>query len=160
MIKEIPDFNGRYFVSDDGFVINNAGKMLKPHINEKTGYCQIGLYRDKKLYMNYVHRLVAASFVTKPEGTCEVNHMDGNKQNNAASNLEWVNRSNNMRHAYRTGLRKTAHIAAYTKSGDYVRDFDSVNEAAAFCGVSYNASISNCLIGKTRTAHGFRWEYI
>lgn len=160
MVKEIPEFSGRYFVSDDGFVINKYGKNLKPSINPITGYCQVNLFRDGKPNMRYVHRLVATAFINKPAGTCEVNHKDGNKRNNAASNLEWTDRSTNMLHAYRNGLHKTTHIAAYTKYGEFVRTFDSVREAMAFCGVEYNAGISRCITGKVKTAHGYRWEYI
>lgn len=53
-----------------------------------------------------VHRIVATYFCDNPEHKPEVNHIDGNKSNNRASNLEWVTRSENERHAYRTGLAK------------------------------------------------------
>lgn len=160
MVKEIPGFEGTYFVSDEGFVLNKDKRRMRPCVNSRTGYCQLNLRKDGRPMMRYIHRLVAEVFLNKPAGTCEVNHKDGNKQNNAATNLEWVSRSTNMVHAYKNGLRKTTRIAAYTKAGDFVRAFDSVRDACNFCGVSYNAGISNCLIGKTRTAHGYRWEYI
>lgn len=160
MLKEIEEFGGKYFITDSGTVLNQELKPLKPHVNPKTGYCQQLLRKDGRSVMRYVHRLVAEAFLPKPSVLCEVNHIDGNKQNNAASNLEWVSRSTNMRHAYRTGLRQTTRIAAYTKLGHFVKAFNSEKEACAFCGVSYNAGISRCLIGKTYTAHGYKWKYI
>ena len=64
-----------------------------------------------------------------------------------------------MRHSYETGLRPTTRIAAYTKSGEFVRAFRSEKEAVAFCGVTYNAGISRCLNGVAKTAHGYKWKY-
>lgn len=109
--------------------------------------------------MRYVHRLVAEAFLQKPDYKCEVNHKDGCKQNNAVQNLEWLTRSKNVSHAYRTRLRNTTAVTAFTRDGKFVKTFESVSEAKRFCGVSYNAGISNCLIGKTKTAHGYIWKY-
>ena len=159
MLKEIPGFNGRYFVSDYGVVFTKMMHAMKPSINPKTGYCQVNLVKDRRYQMRYVHRLVAESFVENINSFREVNHKDGNKQNNMASNLEWVSRSENILHAYRTGLRSTKPIVAFTKSGECVRTFQSVKDATRFCGVSYNAGISNCLRGKTQSAHGYIWKY-
>ena len=53
--------------------------------------------------LHYVHRLVASHFVPPYTGEC-VNHKDGNKMNNEASNLEWCTSQENTQHAYRTGL--------------------------------------------------------
>ena len=159
MIKEIPEFGGCYFVSDDGCVFNRDMKELKRSQNPRTGYCQVFLRKNKKLVSRYLHRLVAEAFVPNPRHLCEVNHIDGDKTNNASHNLEWTTRSNNIKHAYETGLRKTTSVSAYLVSGEYVKTFRSVKEAARFCGVSYNAGISNCLIGKTATAHGYVWKY-
>ena len=52
-----------------------------------------------------IHRFVANAFIPNPENKPEVNHIDGNKMNNSASNLEWVNRSENMKHAVDHGLQ-------------------------------------------------------
>lgn len=52
----------------------------------------------------YVHRLVAEAFIPNPDNLPEVNHIDGNRSNNAVHNLEWVSHADNMRHAYATGL--------------------------------------------------------
>ena len=159
MVKEIQEFNGIYFVSDDGCVFNKNMKALKVAQNPRTGYCQVFLHKNKKLVSRYLHRLVAEAFIPNPDHLCEVNHIDGDKTNNAVQNLEWITRSRNIKHAYETGLRKTTCVSAFLVSGERVKTFQSVKEAARFCGVSYNAGISNCLIGKTETAHGYVWRY-
>lgn len=160
ILKEAVGFEGLYFVADDGSVYNSNMRKHKPHVHPVTGYSQQVLRKDGKQHMRYTHRLVAEAFIPNPDHLPEVNHKDGNKLNNAVSNLEWTNRSSNMRHAYHTGLRPTTKIAAYTKSGEFVKGFNSEKEAVEFCGVCYNAGISNCLRGKTRTAHGYKWKYI
>ena len=147
-------------VSDGGVLYNNKMKQHKPHVNPVTGYNQQILRKNGKQYMRYTHRLVAEAFIPNPDCLPEVNHKDGNKQNNAVSNLEWTNRSRNMRHAYRPGLRPTTRIGAYTKEGEFVKAFNSEAEAVEFCGVNYNAGISNCLRGVTQTAHGYVWKYM
>ena len=159
MVKEIPEFGGAYLISEDGQVFNKNMKALKLTQNPRTGYCQVFLHKDKKLVSRYLHRLVAETFIPNPGHLCEVNHIDGVKTNNAVQNLEWITRSNNIKHAYKTGLRKTTAVSAFLLSGEYVKTFQSVKEAAMFCGVSYNAGISNCLIGKSETAHGYKWRY-
>ena len=81
------------------------GKNLKPVLTN-SGYVNINLItgNDKDRIVKRVHRLVAELFIPNPDGKDEVNHIDGNKQNNRADNLEWVTRNENEQHAYDTGL--------------------------------------------------------
>lgn len=83
------------------------GKILKPIIT-KSGYVNICLTtgNDESRITKRVHRLVADAFVENPDDKDEINHKDGNKENNRAENLEWVTRSENEQHAYDNNLVK------------------------------------------------------
>lgn len=73
------------------------------------GYVRVQLWKAGRGRAVLVHRIVAAAFIGPvPDGE-EVNHRDGDKKNNAVSNLEYLTRSDNNRHAYRMGLR-TANV--------------------------------------------------
>ena len=69
------------------------------------GYIYVGLTKNKTQTRFAVHRLVACAFSPNPENKPFVNHIDGNKTNNNANNLEWVTRSENAKHAFRIGLQ-------------------------------------------------------
>lgn len=75
----------------------------KPTNNGK-GYGRVFLCKYNKVTTKYVHRLVAENWCANPLNHNEVNHIDGNKANNMASNLEWVSRRQNVVHARKTGL--------------------------------------------------------
>ena len=96
-----------YFVvrgGDECWVEGKDGKVLNGAIVK--GYRQIGLVQNSgKLKLFFQHRLFMISFIPNPEQKSDVNHIDGIKSNNLLSNLEWNTRSENMRHADRTGLR-------------------------------------------------------
>ena len=71
----------------------------------KDGYVKVRLIHQGKDKTMRVHRLVAEAFVPNPKNKDTVNHIDGNKQNNIVSNLEWVDRTEQMLHAYNLGLK-------------------------------------------------------
>ena len=79
------------------------GRLRKPNIG-KTGYAKITLSINGKRYYCLVHRLVAIAFIPNPELKPMVNHIDGNKSNNRVTNLEWVTREENCRHAISINL--------------------------------------------------------
>ena len=75
---------------------------------KREGYAFFSLYKEARYKVMYLHRLVAIAFIHNPLNLPQVNHIDGNKLNNCASNLEWVSASDNCRHALETGLYTTA----------------------------------------------------
>ena len=83
-----------------------AGEMLKPRRAGK-GYVKVALCEHGKVHDAYVHELVAKAFLCADANGEKliVNHIDGNKRNNNASNLEWTTYSGNNQHAYDMGLK-------------------------------------------------------
>ena len=71
--------------------------MISSWTNVTCNYVQIKLCKEGQSVFKYVHRLVAEAFIPNPDNLPEVDHIDGNKSNNAVANLRWVTRSTNIR---------------------------------------------------------------
>lgn len=106
-IQDCPD----YAVSDLGRVmrvtegINTETGRILTAVENKGGYFRVCLQSGDKQVNRSVHRLVAQHHIPNPENKPQVNHKMGRRKwDNSASNLEWATRSENMRHADRTGL--------------------------------------------------------
>jgi hypothetical protein len=105
--KDIKGYEGHYQVSNLGRVksLKNNKELIMTNIKSNLGYLRVKLSKDGKIKGFPVHRLVGLNFLDLVNGKNEINHIDGDKKNNHLSNLEWCNRSENMRHADKTGLR-------------------------------------------------------
>ena len=129
--KEIKGFPG-YWVNSYGRVWSDYSKRwLKPAPNSK-GYLRVGLRNNNHQSLKAIHRLVAEAFVPNddPEHKDTIDHIDGNKTNNRADNLQWLSRGDNVR----KGCCKAVMLFD-TLSGDVER-FNSQKDAAAFLGCS------------------------
>ena len=107
-----------YVITDTGKCVSlkrSTPHVLRPWIHT-DGYERVTLYLESGKRKEYIHRLVAMAFVPRFYGDV-VNHMDGDKRNNAPSNLEWVTAEENIRHAHRTGLRNPTHKYMEDKYG-------------------------------------------
>lgn len=108
--KPIKGFEGFYEVSNYGNVRSlnyhreNRTCILKQK-KTRDGYLETTLFKNGKPQFVRTHRIVAGAFCENPQGKLEVNHIDGNKLNNRADNLEWVTSSENQKHAYKMGLQ-------------------------------------------------------
>lgn len=104
---EIPGFTG-YKVNRFGLVKSfkryPCGKMLSPQM-DKDGYNRITMQQNGKSKALMVHRIVAITFIKNTENYSQINHKDGNKQNNHVDNLEWCTNTFNQRHAWNNDLK-------------------------------------------------------
>lgn len=158
--RPIKGFEGRLEVSNMGRIRSierivafgqNKRKVhqtiYKLH-NDKDGYKMAGI-SGKTIK---VHRAVAETFIPNPDNRPQVNHIDGDKSNNRADNLEWATQEENMQHASKHGLAR--HVSVVRDDGE---EYFTVNEAALANGVSPSC-ISAVINGyqKTSNGHTFR----
>ena len=176
--KDIPNYEGLYQISNLGNVKSlcfgarnirksNIVKLLHQSPNN-LGYHKVQLYKDGKSKMFYVHRLVALSFIPNPDNKPQINHKDGNKDNNTVDNLEWATSKENLNHAITSGLRtstprlgikaKPRKINQYDKRGNYVATHYGIAETAQLFNVSYK-SLQSCLSGHHKSSGGYVWRY-
>ncbi len=139
--------DNRYQVSNLGNIKGPKGTILKG-TQTKAGYKKVGLYTNGKGTFKYVHRMVLETFLPNKESNIlEVNHKDGNKENNTLENLEWVTGTENKIHA-RDYLKinystQAAHEARKQKikmidiNTNEEQIFNSINECANFLQVTY-----------------------
>lgn len=103
-VKEVSGFDFPYFITNDGQLWScRSNRLLSRHSN--GNYFQFSVRKDGKQKLVLAHRLVASAFLPNVHGHEEINHIDGNKQNNSAVNLEWCCREANIQHAWDTGLQ-------------------------------------------------------
>lgn len=106
--RDVVGYEGLYEVSNKGRVktlLGKEGYNLKISLN-KSGYYKASLSKAGKATTCLIHVLVAKAFIPNVKGKPTVNHKDGNRVNNNVENLEWATYSENLQHAYETGLRK------------------------------------------------------
>ena len=132
---------------------------------DKDGYVLVTLCNANKAQCYRVHRLVAQTFINNPENKLQVNHKDGNKENNCVDNLEWCTQKENNLHALATNLRVMKNnklskkVFQYDLKGNLIAEFLSANEAKRQTGYS-QSHISECCRGDgLKTYKGFVWKY-
>lgn len=158
----------------------NQPRMLKI-AKSSTGYTHVQLYKEGKSSTISVHKLVAKAFVPNPLANPEVNHIDANRANNKAENLEWVTHKENLQHAVKLGNRKPPRkndaesriaddgtrrngsnkrsknpVLQYTPNGKFVKKWDNIAEIEKFYNCN-RTGIANCLSGKNKTSFNFIW---
>ena len=147
-----------YEVSNLGRVRKN-GKLTSSHRTRK-GYWQTNLYKRRKQTLHYIHRLVAIAFIPNPENKPTVNHIDGDKNNNRVSNLEWATYLENNLHAIKNHLHRhyTRAVKQYDLQGNLLATYNSIVEANKATGVN-KSNISQACRGVYKTIGGYRWSY-
>lgn len=128
--KNIRGYSGVYQVSNLGRVRRNKKlkygipiRILKP-IADHTNHCKVSLYKNKKMYIRYIHRLVMQEFIGPPtKRQYSVNHIDCNPKNNKLVNLEYCSHQENTNHAIKNNLIKMKgknHPRTHLKDKDII----------------------------------------
>lgn len=182
--KDIEGFEGYFQISNLGRVksvkrilINSSNikrtikeKILSPHMSS-NGYWMISLNKNRVVVKTSIHRLIAMAFINNPESKPCVNHINGIKTDNRIDNLEFVTASENIQHAYDTGLIKASakakfgkenpgskKVYQFDKSGNLINTHFGVSEAGRNTNINFG-HISQCALGKRKHAGGFVWKY-
>lgn len=169
MWKDIKGYEGVYQVSNEGEIkrFSKTGKEKIVKGSLTSGYPSICLSVDNQQKTFYIHRLVAEAFIDKPEGATEVNHKDGNRQNNKVENLEWVTLRENQLHAmdelnhHLWGKPAKRVKRIHPETGEVLAEYASLADAARYIGkMSAKQLITDTCKGYKNTAYGYRWEYV
>lgn len=171
--KHISGYEGLYRVSNFGNVMSlYRDKLLRPR-RHSGGYMRVHLSKNGESKDFYIHRLVALEFIHNPENKPEVNHKDGNKDNNHVSNLEWSTHSENQKHSFDNGLNKSPKamlgkfgknhnnsksVSKYCLDGNFIEEYGSMLEAERETGIKA-CGISECCRGNQKTSGGYIWKY-
>ena len=155
--KDIENYEGLYQVSNLGNVKSlprsrTKGGLLSPNSNGH-GYLTVQLSKKGKKRRFYIHRLVATAFLQNEENLPEVDHVNGNRADNRASNLQWISNVENLRKK-ETGIGIPRRIICI-ETGEI---FESVAAAAKAVNRGKD-TMSYHLRGKTQTCAGKHWEY-
>lgn len=163
VFKDIEGYDGLYMVSNLGRVksLGNSNdrreKILKTRKNN-WGYLLVSLYSGGKCKTCKVHRLVASAFVENPNNFKEVNHIDENKTNNHADNLEWCSREYNVNYGNRNERQRDT-LSKPVKCLENGIIYPSAKQAQMETGI-FQGNISKCCNGKYKTAGGFHWKFV
>jgi hypothetical protein len=152
-----------YQVSDCGKVWSLKRQIfLKWGFNAK-GYPKVNLWENGRESSHRVHRLVALAHVDGYEEGLQVNHKDGIKTNNDATNLEWCTGAQNIQHAYDTGLCSGIHSGALPKAvqatGAVVGLWFPSIRSSGRSGF-HPGSVSSVTNGRAKTHAGYKWEFV
>lgn len=137
------DGNPFFCVNEQGQAWSYKLKRLVAISKQSTGYRTVAQATPEGVKTFYIHRLVATAFIEIPEhvktatDSPEVNHKDGNKDNNTKSNLEWVTPKRNIRHSIDTGLTNHRSVEARnTKTGKILK-FSTATDLAQHFKISF-----------------------
>lgn len=164
--KDIEGYEGLYQVSDKGRVYGiKRNNILKPGV--VWGYEQVVLCKNGVCKQMKVHRLVASAFCNKRENADQVNHINENKRDNRAENLEWCTNLENIRHG--TGIKRHAlsqtnnyrskKVGQFTRDGELVGVYASTHDMQRITGFD-RAAVYRSIVGKRPSAYGFLWRFI
>lgn len=154
-ISEFPN----YKVSNMGRIMDAKGLIHKVFDNG-NGYFIVGLSKNNHHYNRRISRLVALAFVPNPNNYGEVNHINEDKHDNRAQNLEWCTREYNVRFGNRTekAIKKRAKsVDVFSLDGIYIKRYTMMSDATKD-GFD-KTMICKCCKGVKKTYRGYIFRY-
>lgn len=165
--KDVKGYEGLYQISNEGRVKSlnykrmGIEKVMRPQ-KDKNGYLIIHFCKNGIHYNHKIHRLVAEAFIVNPNNSTEVNHINENKDDNRAENLEWCNRKYNMNYGtiiQRKRDKLTKPILQLTTDGILIKEWNGAKEIQRETSY-FQSNISRCCNGLQKTAYGYKWKYV
>lgn len=165
MIKElkIDGVKKKYTIDTYGNIYDVELGRYKKQILHHKGYLKVSFYVNGKNKQFFIHRLVLMTFnPVKSMEKLQVNHIDGNKQNNYVGNLEWCTNSENQKHAYKIGLSKSKtgeqNPSAKLNEQEVVEIADMIMAGVTHKEIAEHFGISGITVSAIRSKR--HWEYI
>ena len=179
--KPVVGYEGLYEVSNMGNVrsLFRYKKVLKP--SPTNGYLTVELWKDKERKRVGIHVLVAMAFIHNPDNLPEVNHKNEVRSDNNVENLEWCTHLYNMNYgtaierrvkhtdytkpcykenAIKNGKKVSKQVSQYTKSGEFVKTYESAKQAYRETGISQSHILECCHCQNGRmTAGKYVWKF-
>ena len=156
--RNLEGYKYPYQVSSLGRVRNaKTGNVFIPSHSQAYDHVSLKL-KDGRTVSPNVHRLVAMAFCENPNGYPVVNHINENKRDNRAENLEWCTKQYNATYGHASEKKQTA-VRAIDKHGNIVYQFDSIKEAAETLKCPYQSIVRVCS-GEREHFHALKWEYV
>lgn len=185
--RPVVGYEGLYEVNNLGEVRNVVSGRFMKQQKTQYGYLRVGLFSNGKQKLYSVHRLVAEAFVLNPENKETVNHINEDKSDNRACNLEWMTVKENCNYGShnqrisetRKGMKFTKEhcaniskakkgihfnkglakaIEQFTLDGELVATYPSISEAHRVTGYS-KTHINACCSGREKSLRGYIWRY-
>jgi len=178
LYKDIIGYEGLYQISNKGNVKSlnynktKKEKILKPLYKE--GYYRISLHNNITIKWYSIHKLVAIAFIPNPENKPEINHINGIRNDNIVTNLEWCTRSENTLHSFRVlknspnktmlGMKgvlcpNSTKVLQLTINNKEIKIWNSIIEASKELKINHR-NISACCLGKRNSAGKYKWKHV
>ena len=146
--KDIPNWEEYYEINNYGEVRNKKSKNILIGDKNSSGYMRVCLYNKNRKFRFFRHIMVAKLFLDNPNNFKEVNHIDGNKENNNMNNLEFCDRKHNEREAHTIGIKEYKPFIVSFNTGEH-KKYEFVIDLAIEINVT-KRTVLNYLQGKSK----------
>lgn len=160
--KDIKGWENYYQVSNMGRIKSlsrfnsQRERILKQ--NHRRGYHSVLFSKSNIHYTVATHRLVAIAFIPNPFNKPQINHINGIRDDNQISNLEWCDQSYNIKHAYENGRGHIKQVLMLCLNDKPLLIFNSQTEASKMTGID-SRRISDCCNGRKKQGGNYKWKH-